>query len=172
MASAGKHAWLQELGADVTIDYTDPNAFAALADHPVQVALNLASGSRDTALAAVKAGGVMGSLGEGADAVSAAAAAAGVRPEATHVHTNRHSLEQVGALAAEGVLRPVVSRVLDLADATEAHRAIESGHTQGKIVLRAWTRRPGVNGAGHEAPPLKSPRYTTQKNAFRAHTDV
>lgn len=136
VASAGKHAWLQQLGADVTVDYTDPNALGALQDHPVQVSLNLASGSRDAALAAVEAGGVMISLGEGADAVTAAAKAAGVRLEVTHVHTNRDWLEHVGALAADGVLKPTVSQVFDLANAAEAHRAIESGHTQGKVVLR------------------------------------
>jgi NADPH:quinone reductase-like Zn-dependent oxidoreductase len=137
VASAGKHPWLQQLGADVTVDYTDPNALAALRGNPVQMALNLASGSRDAALAAVKPGGVMVSLGEGADAVTAAAAAAGVRLEATHVHTNRDWLEHVGALAADGILKPTVSQVFNLADAAEAHRAIESGHTQGKVVLRA-----------------------------------
>jgi NADPH:quinone reductase-like Zn-dependent oxidoreductase len=101
------------------------------------VALNLASGSRDAALAAVQAGGVMISLGEGADAVTAAAEAAAVRLEATHVHTNRDWLKHVGALATEGVLKPTVSQVFDLSDAAEAHRAIEGGHTQGKVVLRA-----------------------------------
>jgi NADPH2:quinone reductase len=49
VASAGKHPWLQQLGADVTVDYTDPNALSALRGNPVQVALNLASGSRDAA---------------------------------------------------------------------------------------------------------------------------
>ena len=137
VASARKHAWLQELGADVTVDYTDPDALAALSEKPVQVALNLASGSRGAALAAVEAGGVLVSLGEGADALTAAAAAAGVRLEATHVHTNRDWLEHVGALAADGVLKPTVSQVFALADAAEAHRAIDSGHTRGKVVLRA-----------------------------------
>lgn len=137
VASAAKHAWLQQLGANVTIDYSDPKALAALRDDPVQVALNLASGSRDAALAAVQSGGVMISLGEGADAVAAAAEAAAVRLEATHVHTNRDWLHHVGALAAEGALKPTVSQVFELKNAADAHRAIQSGHSLGKIVLRS-----------------------------------
>jgi NADPH2:quinone reductase len=41
----------------------------------------------------------------------------------------------VSAEFAAGRLRPVVSDVLPLADAAEAHRRIESGHQQGKLVL-------------------------------------
>lgn len=136
VASAAKHAWLRELGADITIDYTDPDALTALATNPVDVALNLASGSRDAALAAVRTGGVFVSLGEGADAVAAAAASAKVRLAITHVRTERSWLEQVGSLATAGTLLPVVTQVFDLADAADAHRAIASGHSQGKIVLR------------------------------------
>lgn len=137
IASAGKHVWLKELGADITVDYTDSTALAALRNNPVDVVLNLASGSRDAALAAIKPGGVMISLGEGADTVAAAAKAAGVRLETTHVHTNRDWLEHVGALALDGVLKPTVSQVFELAKAADAHRALESGHTQGKVLLRA-----------------------------------
>ena len=136
VASAAKHDWLHQLGADVTVDYADPKALAALADHPVDVALNLAAGSRDAVLAAVRRGGVFISLGEGADAVASAAEAADVRLAVTHVHTERDWLEHVGALATAGVLLPSVMQVFDLADAADAHRAIASGHSQGKIVLR------------------------------------
>jgi NADPH:quinone reductase-like Zn-dependent oxidoreductase len=37
---------------------------------------------------------------------------------------------------ADGSLRPVVDRVLPLAEAATAHRAMESGENVGKIVLR------------------------------------
>lgn len=46
--------------------------------------------------------------------------------------------ERTRALAARldtGVLRPVVSHVLPLAEAAEAHRILESRHSGGKIVL-------------------------------------
>ena len=46
--------------------------------------------------------------------------------------------ERTRALAAlldTGVLRPVVSHVLPLTAAAEAHRILESGHSGGKIIL-------------------------------------
>lgn len=137
VASSGKHAWLQELGAHQTVDYKDPRHVSAMAGSCVDTALNLAAGSRGSALAAVRAGGVFISLGADADAVANAAQEAGVRLEVTHVHTDRDWLEHVGALVTQGVLRPTVSQVFPLEDAAAAHRAIESGHTQGKVVLCA-----------------------------------
>jgi NADPH:quinone reductase-like Zn-dependent oxidoreductase len=137
VASTGKHAWLREIGADTTLDYADPAALAALATEPVDVALSLAAGSREPALAAVRTGGVLIALGADASAQADAAQAAGVRLAATHVRAEPAWLQAVAALAAEGTLAPTVSQVFDLAGAADAHRAIESGHSRGKVVLRA-----------------------------------
>lgn len=41
VAGVAKHDWLRGLGAVRTVDYTDPAALAALADQPVDVALDL-----------------------------------------------------------------------------------------------------------------------------------
>jgi NADPH2:quinone reductase len=49
---------------------------------------------------------------------------------------SRAVLEVLAAAVADGVLRPVVDQVLDLADAAVAHRQVESRHGQGKVVLR------------------------------------
>ncbi len=49
-------------------------------------------------------------------------------------------LAEVADLLEEGVLRPAPTQVLPLADAAEAHRQLETGHTLGKLVL-------GVDGA-------------------------
>ncbi|MFB7472767.1 NAD(P)H-quinone oxidoreductase [Kitasatospora sp. NPDC056184] len=45
--------------------------------------------------------------------------------------------EHVWPLVASGVVRPVVDRVLPLAEAAEAHRVLEAGAQVGKVVLRA-----------------------------------
>jgi NADPH2:quinone reductase len=42
---------------------------------------------------------------------------------------------ELARLLETGALRPVISRVLPLADAPEAHRILEDGHAGGKIVL-------------------------------------
>jgi NADPH:quinone reductase-like Zn-dependent oxidoreductase len=42
---------------------------------------------------------------------------------------------RLAALPAEGALRPVVSRLLPLSDAAQAHRILEGRHSGGKIVL-------------------------------------
>jgi NADPH2:quinone reductase len=46
------------------------------------------------------------------------------------------TLERLAALVEAGTLRPVVDAVHDLADAAAAHRRVETGHGQGKVVLR------------------------------------
>ncbi|MFJ8431829.1 NAD(P)H-quinone oxidoreductase [Kitasatospora sp. NPDC094019] len=45
--------------------------------------------------------------------------------------------EHVWPLVESGVVRPVVDRVLPLAEAAEAHRVLEAGTQVGKVVLRA-----------------------------------
>jgi NADPH2:quinone reductase len=48
----------------------------------------------------------------------------------------REVLERIIVQAAKGELRPVIDRELPLAEAAEAHRAIEARETFGKVILR------------------------------------
>ncbi|WP_336697753.1 NADP-dependent oxidoreductase [Curtobacterium sp. USHLN213] len=136
VADAGKHDWLRDLGADLTVDYHDQDAMAALAERPVDVAFNLAAPSLARALGAVRRDGILIALGGGAADAASSAETAGVRFAATHVHIDRGWLEAVTALAGDGVILPVVSESFAVRDAAQAHRAISGGHTRGKIVLR------------------------------------
>jgi NADPH:quinone reductase-like Zn-dependent oxidoreductase len=43
----------------------------------------------------------------------------------------------LAAALADATLRPVISHMLSLAAAAEARRLVESGHSGGKIVLKA-----------------------------------
>ena len=42
----------------------------------------------------------------------------------------------IASLIDAGTVTPVVSTVLPLAEARQAHELLEAGHTRGKIVLR------------------------------------
>lgn len=57
-----------------------------------------------------------------------------VRPERTR-------LMALDALIAPGALRPIIDQVLPLEEAAQAHRRLETGHGQGKIVLAVREER-------------------------------
>jgi NADPH:quinone reductase-like Zn-dependent oxidoreductase len=48
---------------------------------------------------------------------------------------DRTLFDDLRDLIEAGRLKPIVSSVYGLADAAEAHRRLEAGHVQGKIVL-------------------------------------
>jgi NADPH:quinone reductase-like Zn-dependent oxidoreductase len=101
------------------------------------VALNLVGGDTGRhALAAVRPGGVLISLVGASDELRAAADAAGVRLATTSVRTERAWLDQITQLAASKALVPEIAQIFDLTDAAQAHRLFETGHVQGKVVLR------------------------------------
>jgi len=62
-------------------------------------------------------------------------------------------LRRFGRDLAEGVIGPVVDRVLPLEEAAEGHRALASGEPFGKVVLRLETSgRPGQRCGGSSLP--------------------
>ena len=52
------------------------------------------------------------------------------------VRPQRETLDRLAAAVAAGLLRPIVDEVLDFRSAAIAHRRVESGHGQGKVILR------------------------------------
>ncbi|MEV6301154.1 NADP-dependent oxidoreductase [Actinoplanes sp. NPDC051861] len=52
------------------------------------------------------------------------------------IHNHGDRTRRLAAWLAEGVLRPVVSRVFPLEEVGAAHELVESGHAGGKVVLR------------------------------------
>jgi putative PIG3 family NAD(P)H quinone oxidoreductase len=65
------------------------------------------------------------------------------RPDAEKAAIVAAFLQRFAPLLADGRLRPVVDRVLPLADAAEAHRAMKASEHFGKIVLRVEAADPG-----------------------------
>ncbi|WP_418276488.1 NADP-dependent oxidoreductase [Isoptericola jiangsuensis] len=129
-ASEANHAYLRGLGAE-PVTYGDGLAdrVRALAPRGVDVALDYVGGESVTASADVLAeGGVITSIADPAAATDHGGIYAWVRPSTA-------DLTALGALFDEGVLRVDVAETFDLADAAAAHRASESGHVRGKVVV-------------------------------------
>jgi NADPH:quinone reductase-like Zn-dependent oxidoreductase len=132
-ASADNESFLRELGADRVIDYRTTPFEEAL--HDVDVVLDLIGGdTQQRSWKVLKKGGILvATLG-----ISSAETAAehGVRGEGVMVHPDTEQLARIAALIDEGNLKPVVSRVLPLAEAGKAHELSQTGHVRGKIVLK------------------------------------
>ena len=64
-----------------------------------------------------------------------AAAAAGVRATSYKVIPDGGVLATIARLLDSGAVHVFVDRVFPLAEAADAHRALETGHTRGKVVL-------------------------------------
>ena len=59
-----------------------------------------------------------------------------VRASGMMAQANPADLTEIASLIDAGTVKPVVSSVLPLAEAHQAHKLLEAGHTRGKIVLR------------------------------------
>ena len=149
--SADKLEACRALGADVLINYRDQDFVAELGPAGADVILDVVGAKyldRNLDALAVNGrlvvigmqGGVKAELNLGKlMAKRAAVLATGLRArpldeKAAIVASVR---EHVWPLIESGVVRPVVDRVLPLADAAEAHRLMESSTHIGKILLQA-----------------------------------
>lgn len=108
-----------------------------LPSEAVDVALDLVGGPQtDAALAAVRAGGVLVAIADGAEEQThAQAALRRVRLLEPLVEPDGRSLDEIAALLREGSLAVRVAETLPLEAAAEAHRRLEAGGVRGKLVL-------------------------------------
>ena len=134
-ASAGKHAFLAEIGADEAIDYRSEAVEERVRDADVLLDLVGAEGT-EAALGALRAGGLAIVVPSSAS-VDVLRAHAGDRVRITDllVEPDRAGLEAIGDLAARGHLKPAIAETFPLAEAARAHEAGETGRTRGKLVL-------------------------------------
>lgn len=135
VASAPKHDLLAALGADQMIDYRSADVESEVRD--VDVAVELVGGEATMGtLRTVRPGGTLVVVaGPVAPDVAAAAEATDVRLAKVLVEPDHLGLARLTELMNSEELRVIVSNVFPMADAASAHRAIERGHTVGKIVL-------------------------------------
>ncbi|GGP45334.1 NADP-dependent oxidoreductase [Streptomyces melanogenes] len=138
-ASAGKHAWLKELGADEVVDYTATRFEQELSD--VDLVVDLVGDEIDStstrSLAVLRSGGLLVAVPSGvSEELAGKAAAAGVRARPFLVEPDGTALTTLAGLIDAGAIKVEVAAVLPLEQAAEAHRQQASGRTRGKIVLR------------------------------------
>ncbi|AUG79774.1 NADPH:quinone reductase [Kitasatospora sp. MMS16-BH015] len=133
LAGAAKHEFLRSLGADEVIDYRATDYTEVLSG--LDVVLD-SSAEGDRSLRVLREGGVLVSIMQHHDQeLAARVRAAGRRFEGVSVQPDAAGLAGLSALVEAGRLRPHLAEVLPLAEVARAHELLDTGRTQGKIVL-------------------------------------
>ncbi|MDR6200624.1 NADPH:quinone reductase-like Zn-dependent oxidoreductase [Microbacterium sp. SORGH_AS428] len=138
-SSARNAAWLRELGASVVIDYATTRFEDVVAD--MDVVIDLVANTEDEvgtrSLGVIRPGGLYIMVPSGGwPGFAEAAAQAGVRATGYKVIPDGDVLATLARLLDTGSIQVYIDTVYELADAAEAHRALERGRTRGKSVLR------------------------------------
>ncbi|MBC7725101.1 MAG: NADP-dependent oxidoreductase [Burkholderiaceae bacterium] len=137
--SARNLEWLRELGAREVIDYTATDFETSVSDVDCVIDLvgNVHDNTGTRSLGVLRRDGLLIHAPTGSwPGLLADAAEAGVRATTFTVAPDGSELAIIARLIASGDIRVHVDRVFDLSRACEAHEALETGHTRGKIVLR------------------------------------
>jgi NADPH:quinone reductase-like Zn-dependent oxidoreductase len=131
-ASARNADFLRGLGVDQVIDYTRERFEEVV--RAVDVVLDTQGGAmQQRSFAVLKPGGMLVSIAETPN--RALAQRYGVRTARIRVRPSGEQMAQIAQLLESRNLRMEVARTFPLAEAAEAHRLSETGHTRGKIVL-------------------------------------
>ncbi|WP_406643174.1 NADP-dependent oxidoreductase [Amycolatopsis sp. WGS_07] len=137
-ASAARHQWLKELGADETIDYTATRFEEAAAE--VDVVIDLVGDEHDRtstrSLKVLRPGGLLVAVPSGVSPeLARAAEAAGVRATPFLVEPDGPALATIAGLIDNGEVAVEVAETFPLEQAAAAHARGETGRTRGKLVL-------------------------------------
>jgi NADPH:quinone reductase-like Zn-dependent oxidoreductase len=134
-ASAAKHPFVRGLGADEVVDYRAEDFTEVV--RAMDVVLDTVGGSTGRrSIGVLRPGGLLVTIVERTDTVLRDAVLdAGRRFAGVTVEPDQVGLEALAALVEDGRLRTHVEHAIPLADVAKAHELIESGRTQGKIVL-------------------------------------
>ncbi|WP_316742087.1 NADP-dependent oxidoreductase [Pedobacter antarcticus] len=135
-SSGTKKDFVLSLGADEHIDYTAVPFEQATSD--IDFVLDTIGGDNiDRSLKVIKKGGTIISIPSGLrEAVTEKATKSGINGYFIMVQSNGQDMQQIARLLENGQLKSHVSQVFDFDDMVNAHKALETGRTQGKIVVR------------------------------------
>jgi NADPH2:quinone reductase len=132
------HDQMLALGAASCIDYTSEDIAGravALAGGPVDAIADLVGGQvLPTALGALRPAGLLAAIAAPELDLNPVIDA-NITFYGVTVEDDGQRTRELASLLADGALRPVVSHVLPLSEAAEAHRIQEGQHAGGKIVL-------------------------------------
>ncbi len=133
-ASAPKHDFLRELGADACVDHRSEDFTDT--DERYDVVLDALGGENATrSVGVLRPGGVLVSLLPGAEDTRAAAEQARVRAVTLLVEHDQAGMRAIAELVERGRLRAHVSGTFPLAEGARAHIQGETGRTTGKLVI-------------------------------------
>ncbi|WP_436758815.1 NADP-dependent oxidoreductase [Streptosporangium sp. V21-05] len=133
-ASAPKHAFLRELGADACVDHRSEDFTDT--EERYDVVLDALGGETATrSVGVLRPGGVLVSLVPGAEDTRAAAEKARVRAVTLIVEHDQAGMRAIADLVDRGRLRAHVSATFPLAEGAWAHVLGETGRTTGKLVI-------------------------------------
>ncbi|GFZ86903.1 NADP-dependent oxidoreductase [Nesterenkonia alkaliphila] len=139
-ASAGKHGFVQGLGADEMVDYRHTDFTEVVKD--VDVVLDTIGGDYQLrSLECLRQGGTLVSLlPKPAEGLYEKARQLGVRVELILAEADRAGMQAVSELVETDKLKVTIADTFPLAEAARAHEAGETGRTTGKLVLTvaAW----------------------------------
>ncbi|WP_448633198.1 NADP-dependent oxidoreductase [Pedobacter panaciterrae] len=135
-SSAAKRDFVLSLGADEHIDYTS-QAFEDATGN-IDFVLDAIGGENiDNSLKVMKKGGTIISIPSGQnDAVAEKAKAQGMIGYPIMVQSDGEEMKKIAALLESGAVKSHVSQVFDFDQMKAAHLSLETGKTQGKIVIK------------------------------------
>lgn len=135
-ASAAKHDFVRQLGADRVIDYQAIDFTSVVKD--IDVAFDIVGHDyAERSLSVLKPSGIVVTTEAFSTVhVAALAVAAGRRFSSIAVEPDGAGLQQLAEWVDSGQLMPHLSHEFPLHDGARAHALIEQGSTIGKVVLR------------------------------------
>jgi len=139
VARTHHHSLLQELGAVACLDYTTQDVLVeaeAIAGRKLDAVADFVGGETlAQSLGSVRPYGRVASI-VGLQGDLDLLLDLNLTLHGILVHPDQKRLETFNALVSSGVLRPIIDHVLPLTEAAQAHHRLETGHGQGKVVLK------------------------------------